>query len=110
MWVDDEGVCHTIALPDPTVLMSEAFRESLDQLLGTARNEVARTVEVEEARFYEEAPGSHDKDSEAEFVGAAPPELLTEPVTTVAELESLLGRLDSRWRLDALVALDDYLS
>lgn len=76
----------------------------------TALDEVARTVEVEEARFYEEAPGSHDKDSEAEFVGAAPPELLTEPVTTVADLESLLGRLDSRWRLDALVALDDYLS
>jgi hypothetical protein len=43
-------------------------------------------------------------------VGVAPPQVLTEPVRTVADLKSLLGELDHRWRLDALVALDDYLS
>ena len=90
--------------------MSEAFRESLDRLLATAQEEVARTVEMEEARFYKSAPGSHGNDDEAEFVGVAPPEVLTEPVRTVGDLTMLLGRLDSRWRLDALVALDDYLS
>jgi hypothetical protein len=110
MWVDDDGVCHTVALPDPTVLMSDAFRESLDRLLMTEQEEVAKAVEMEEARFYEGASRSHGTESEAEFVGVVPPEVLTEPVASVADLTSLLGRLDYRWRLDALVALDDYLS
>jgi hypothetical protein len=110
VWVDDEGVCHTVALPDPTVLMSEAFRASLDQLLTAAREEVAKAVEMEEVRFYEGGLGPPPNESEAHFVGVAPPELLTEPVKTIADLTSLLGRLDYRWRLDALVALDDYLS
>jgi len=108
MWVDDDGVCHTVAVPDPTVLMSVAFRESLDRLLATAQEEVVKAVEMEEARFY--ALDSHAKDDEAAFVGVAPPEVLTEPVSTVADLTSLLGRVDYRWRLDALVAIDDYLS
>jgi hypothetical protein len=110
VWVDEEGVCHTVALPDPTVLMSEAFRESLDRLLVTAREDVASAVEMEEVRFYRGVPGSRSNDDEAEFVGVAPPEVLTEPVSTVADLTSLLSRLDHRWRLDALVALDDYVS
>jgi hypothetical protein len=46
---------------------------------------------------------------EVEFVGVVPPVVLTEPVTTVADLTSMLSGLDRRWRLDVLVALDDYL-
>jgi hypothetical protein len=38
--------------------MSEAFRESLDWLLATAKEEVATTVEMEEVRFYEDGPVS----------------------------------------------------
>jgi hypothetical protein len=110
VWVDDEGVYHTVALPDPTVLMSEPFRESLDRLLATTHDEVAKAIETEEMRFYAGGPGSRGKDNEAEFVGVAPPEMLTEPVRSIADLVSLLGGLDDRWRLDALAALDDYVS
>jgi hypothetical protein len=110
VWVDSEGVCHTVALPDPTVLMSEAFQDTLDQLLRTALEEVAQIIEAEEMRFYEDGPRVFPSDNEAEFVGVVPPEVLTEPVKTTADLKSLLRRLDSRRRLDALAALDDYLS
>jgi hypothetical protein len=111
VWVDSKGVFHTVALPDPTTLMSEAFQDSLDQLLRTAPDEVAQIVEAEEMRFYEAGPRVVPSDAnEDEFVGVVPPEVLTEPVTTTADLKSLLGMLDSRWRLDALAALDDYLS
>lgn len=40
MWVDAEGVSHTVALPDPAELMSDAFRLCLDRLAGERTKEV----------------------------------------------------------------------
>jgi hypothetical protein len=69
-------------------------------------------VEAEQMRFFEERAGLLLWDSEeAEFVGAAPPlALLAEPVEMVDDLRQLIRGIDDRWRLDALLALDDYLS
>jgi hypothetical protein len=112
VWVDDQGVCHTVALPDPTELMSDVFRQSLDQLIVRAQEYVAEAIEIEETRFFEERARLLVWDSaEAEFVGAAPPKgLMAEPVGTVADLRQLIREIDGRWRLDALLAVDDYLS
>lgn len=111
MWVDDQGVCHTAALPDPTERMSDDFRRSLDQLIVRAQEDVAEAIEIEETLFFEERAGLLVWDSaEAEFEGAAPPKgLMAEPVGTVADLRQLIREIDSRWRLDALLAVDDYL-
>ena len=106
MWVDDEGVYHTVALPDPALLMTDAFRESLNGLLATSHEEVAMAIEAEELRFY--AADSHPQSDEAVFVGAVPPEVLIEPVATVDDLTALLRSIDRRWRLDVLAALDEH--
>ena len=112
MWVDDRGVCHTVALPDPTELMSEPFRQSLDQLMLQGQEELDGAIETEEIRFFEERIGaSASASEEAVFVAAAPPiALLAEPVETVDDLRQLIRGIDERWRLDALLALDDYFS
>lgn len=66
----------------------------------------------DQLRFYGErtnllVPDSH----EAEFVGLSPPlDLLAAPFETLAELRRLLYEIDDRWRLDALAAIEDYLS
>ena len=111
MWLDDHGVCHTVALPDPTELMSGHFRKSLDELLARGIDEVAELVEAEEIRFYEQKaerfPSQFD---ETHFVGVVPPEpLLVEPMRTVQDLRRLIREIDDRWRLDALVAVTDYV-
>lgn len=113
MWVDGQGVCHTVALPDPTMLMSEAFRCSLDRLIAEAPEAVADAVEAEEDRFFEEqAPLAGNQAAENhQLVGALPPaQLMGPPVTSVGDLRLLVRRIDRRWRLDVLVALDDYVS
>jgi hypothetical protein len=112
MWVDDQGVCHTVALPDPRELMSDVFRHSLDQLMVRDQEDLDEVIEIEQMRFFEEREGLLLWDSEeAEFVRAAPPlALLAEPVGTVDHLRQLIRGIDDRWRLDALLALDDYLS
>ncbi|RAX43665.1 hypothetical protein DQ354_19555 [Arthrobacter sp. AQ5-06] len=111
MWLDDQGVCHTVALPDPTRLMSDAFRQSLDQLLARGQEDLAEAIEDEQTRFFEEGAQLLAGDSdEAEFVAVAPPvALMAEPVGTIADLRQLIREIDGRWRLDALAALDDYV-
>jgi hypothetical protein len=111
VWVDDQGVCHTVALPDPTKLMSLAFRRSLDQLLARGQEAVATAIEAEEILFYEEWERSPSQEfNEAKFVSVAPPvALMIGPVGTITELRGLLCEVNLRWRLDALAALDDYL-
>lgn len=45
------------------------------------------------------------------FEGMAPPsELLGSAIATLDELRRCILAVDRRWRLDAIVALDDYLS
>lgn len=112
MWVDEEGVCHTVALPDPTDLMSDVFRQSLDQLMLQDQEDLDEAIETEEMRFFDERAGLLVRDAdEVEFVGAAPPlGLLAEPVGTVDDLRQVIRGIDDRWRLDVLLALDDYFS
>lgn len=112
MWVDDRGVSHTVALPEPTELMSDIFLHCLNKLVSKGREHVAEVMFNDQLRFYEERAKLLVPDcSEAEFVGLPPPkDLLDTPFKTLADLRRLLDDVDVRWRLDALAAIEDYLS
>lgn len=111
MWIDTEGVYHTVAVPDPTALMSPAFRSSLDRLLATLADGVAEVVESEETRFYDDRAGARGVVTiELQFEDVPAPEVLTEPVSSLEDLRSLVRGVAFRWRLDALTALNDYAS
>lgn len=112
VWVDDQGVCHTVALPEPADLMSDIFLQSLNQLVARGQEDVAEAMFNDQLRFCEERTKLLVPDSnEAEFVGLSPPvDLLAAPFETLAELRRLLYEIDDRWRLDALAAIEDYLS
>jgi hypothetical protein len=113
VWIDDKGVYHTVAQPDPTTLMSEVFRASLDRLVAEKHEAVIEAIESEQDLFFEQprellAQGTPD---EGRYVATAPPtKLLTDTVATIGELEVAIQSIESRWRLDALMALDDYVS
>lgn len=111
MWIDAEGVAHTVALPNPTDLMSERFKSSLDKLMAEDVQAVADLIKAEQDRFFNGEVGGTDLDTEDEDEGAAPPlGLLDRSVRTTVDLRSTLAALDIRWRLDALLALEDYVS
>lgn len=108
MWLDDAGVAHTVALPDPTDVMADEFRAGLDTLLATDREAVRDAVEQRQDRLL--AAGWADLDTPADLVGAAPPEgLLRGAVSTVRHVEAALDGVSLQWQLDVLLALDDYL-
>lgn len=110
VWIDDDGVAHTVALPEPAGIMSGTFRIALDELLTNQPDEVAEVLEGTETEVLDEDLRElSDPVGEAQFVGTPPPpELLTEAPTSPADLARILTGTDLRWRLDAVLALGDY--
>ncbi len=111
MWIDDQGVLHTVALPDPTELMTDEFRRSLDMLIDQRADGVSELLSTEEDAFYAaRIYGAPIDAGERDFEGLAPPKaLLDDPVSSLDELRARILAIDARWRLDVVVALDDYL-
>lgn len=96
MWLDSDGGIHTVALPDPTDVMSEGFRASLDVLVETNRASVEDLLERAEELLLEEDLGALGTDEA--FVGQSPPQaLLDGSVSTEAELEQALQGVNLRW-------------
>ena len=112
MWVDAEGVCHTVALPNPAELMSEEFRESFDRLIDADAEGVFSIISNAEESFFRDLLGRGDLTSRERGVeGAAPPaKLLRNRVHTLEDLQDCILGVGQQWRLDAIVALDDYTS
>lgn len=111
MWIDDDGVAHTVALPDPTHVMTDDFRASLDALADADRGRVREILELAEMRVLEadlshlKRPGRDAESREA----AAPVGLLRGRVATPEDLARLIAQVELRWRLDAIMALFDYV-
>lgn len=109
MWIDADGVVHTVALPDPTDVMTDRFRSSLDQLVSQNSNAVAESIDEEHDRLFAGELGASD--GEDEYSGVAPPlGPLDKPVRSTEELSSTIASVDRRWRLDVLLALEDYVA
>ena len=111
MWIDKDGVSHTVALPEPAELMSDDFRSGLDVLLMTQREQVEQVVEAAQMQIFEQdLLNAFPTNGEHAFEGMPPPNhlLVGEPLT-VNDLASALGRTDLRWRLDAALAIEDYI-
>ena len=108
MWIDEAAVAHTVALPNPTDVMSSEFREGLDALAPADREALRDEVERWEKGLY--AAGWQGFTMSADLVGAAPPKaLLHGRVRTVGDVEAAVERVGRQWRLDVLMALGDYL-
>ncbi len=112
MWVDDEGVFHTVALPDPAELMSDQFRVTFHRLVDQAPGEVDELIETEQDHFFDAHDDwSVDVENEALHEGQAPPAgILNASVGTLDDLKDMIRSVSPRWRLDVLMALEDVVS
>jgi hypothetical protein len=108
VWVDEEGVGHTVALPDPTKVMSADFQAGLDVLVGRERDALRSIVEHAEKRAYE-ADWSDLVGSEVHVEAPAPADLLHGHPTTPDHVAHAIDQVVPRWRLDVILALDDYV-
>jgi hypothetical protein len=109
MWIDSAGAFHTVALPDPTVLMSQQFRASLDELCESDQDSVTAVIERAEEQFFEDAQIEEASSLESQYAERIPPIVLIDPVESVNHLVQMIAEVDYRWRLDVIMALGDYL-
>jgi hypothetical protein len=108
MWIDDDGVTHTVALPDPTHVMTDDFRASLDALVARDRDALRAIVERAEIRAHE-TDWSELVGSEMHVAAHAPAELLQGRLATPDDVAHAVDQVVPRWRLDVILALDDYV-
>ena len=110
MWVTEDGVMHTVALPDPTTAMTETFVDSLDSLGPDARISLLDALEGEQENLSDQtftgvvpsAPTNPDDD-------AIPVGYLDGHFSSPSHVMSYLKGLDPQWRLDAYLAVEEYL-
>jgi hypothetical protein len=109
VWIDEEGVAHTAALPVPTQVMTEDFRTSLDAVASSNLTALRMEVERAEVRAYD-TDWSELRGSEIHVGAPAPSGLLRGHVATPEAVADAIDAVVPRWRLDVIVALDDYLA
>lgn len=110
MWKTPDGQAHTVALPDPTSAMTQEFIESLHALEPDACIALAASVEEAQEDFFDllddvepTGPTSPDEDG-------LPGEYLQGLFESAEDIAHYLNQIDVQWRLDALLAVDDYLA
>lgn len=108
MWVDGQGVLHSVALPDPTDVMTGDFLRGLDALLAAERERLSDIVEDAQMRLLA-MDWSRVGSSESDVELAPPRDLLNGAVRTPDDVSDAIGRVPERWRLDAVLALGDYI-
>jgi len=88
--------------------MAHEFREGLDSLVLGEHKGLQDLVEEAELRLLR-ADWSHLTRSDAYVEMTPPADLLQGAVKTLRNLVDAIERVDERWRLDAVLAIEDYI-
>lgn len=109
MWMDSDGVAHTVALPDPSSAMSPETSASLDALSDAEKSRLLDLLDTEE-RTYFSIPSSEREESTdgLEEVGL-PDGFITGSFSSAEEVIATVRATTPAWRLDVLLALQDYV-
>ncbi|HET7900087.1 MAG TPA: hypothetical protein VFL59_02800 [Candidatus Nanopelagicales bacterium] len=108
MWVSDDGVQHVIELPDPADVLTPPALESFARLVSERG---ADLVELDlDDRLIALAETGFAPDTDGRFVERAPAAgLLDGDLSSLDALDAALARIDPRWQVDLLFALQSLL-
>lgn len=112
MWRSADGVLHTVALPDPRTAFSARALPDVESMIEALDDErfqdALEDAEQELVEYW--SSRAVDPEAEAPFDAApVPPGTFDASVADSAELLGALRRIEPRWRLDVLMALQDLL-
>ena len=110
MWRTSDGVTHTVALPNPAQPFTDEAAEAIRKF-ATAMGQDGWDALLEELAdaaiaASDEHPFAAEQETEYE---AAPPPIgaFTALVSDAEDLRAAVARLPWRWRLDAVLAMED---
>lgn len=107
MWVTSDGRTNTVALPDPSYVLSDLAFDTWCELVETVPQVQLEQMLTE--RFDAVlAKHPHPPDLDDEYVGMAPPQAVVDrDLSTLDQLEQALNAVEPRWYLDVVDALRD---
>lgn len=110
MWLDDGGVVHTVAVPDPRDILGAEAVLALSRLRWLSRRRVAARLERDREAFFGAVAAAHG----SELLECSPEEipespLLPEDLRSASDVLEAVERLPLVWRLDAIEACQDVL-
>lgn len=109
MWVTQDGRTNTVALRDPSYVLSDLAFDTWNELI---ENVPQAELELMLSERFDAvlAQYPHSPDPDDTFVGVAPPaELVDADLSTPVQLTQVLDAVDPRWYLDVVDALRDLL-
>ena len=107
--MNEQGVAQTAALPKPNEIMTKSFRRGLDAVVRADPQGVEDALAKAEEQFFDIEMAPPDVAAEAPFVGLPPPvKILRGPIVDAEGVTAGIARVDERWRLDVILALEDY--
>lgn len=110
MWITGDGVLHTAALPDPAAAMTELFRNSLDSLFLSTEGSILDILEEDQDALTDEFNENPPPDAHGLEAQGLPDHYLDGEFSSVDDLMGYLRNLDPSWRLDAYLAVDDFIT
>lgn len=109
MWLSKDGVMNTVALPEPATVLGPDFLEGLRVLVTAGREGLSETLDDFEEHLFETS-WEYDEAIEHQFQDAAPHSvLLVSAPKSFSGLRDLLNEVEARWRLDAVMAIQDVM-
>lgn len=110
MWLDSEGVTHTVALPDPSSAMSPETVASLDSLSIDERSRVLDLLDDYYWNDYIAASRTDMIKSPLAPEGAALPDgFLKGRAESAEQALAIVRATEPAWRIDVLEVIQDYL-
>lgn len=111
MWLEGDGVAHTIALPRPKQLMTKRFRADLDALLQGESRRVRAILRGEEDVICDGLQvESADLRAQRPYIDQTPPvRILRGALERPEDVCAAIGHVEAPWRLDCVIALRDYV-
>lgn len=110
MWITDDGVLHTAALPDPADAMTESFRNSLDSLFLYTEGTILEILDEDQDALIEEFSENPPPDAHGLVAQGLPDQYLDGEFSSADDLMAYLRNADPSWRLDSYLAVSDYIA
>lgn len=107
MWMDSDGVTHSVALSDPSTAMGPETVASLNALSDDERSRVLKALdnyESDEAVWREIMASALGPEGEP-----LPHGFLTQTIRNADEALAVVNSAEPAWRIDVLLAIQDYL-
>jgi hypothetical protein len=109
MWKSPDGTAHTVALPDPTSAMTDAFVRSLTSLGPAEREMLLEAAEDLYDSLDDILDAMEPREPRSPEEDALPANFLQGEFTSGTAIRQYLDSIEPVWRLDGYLAVEDLL-